>query len=55
QVRDVFIFYTVTGDEKWIYFNNPKRRKSICDPGKSSTPKQNIHGKMCVMYLYFIH
>jgi len=22
----------VTGDEKWIYFDNPKRQKTICDP-----------------------
>ena len=20
-------------DEKWIYFDNPKRQKTICDPG----------------------
>jgi len=27
----------VTGDEKWIFFENPKRKKSWVDPGASST------------------
>ena len=29
----------VTGDEKWIYFDNPKRRKTICDPSQPLTVK----------------
>jgi len=34
----------VTDDEKWIYFDNPKREKSWVDPGQlASTPKRNIH------------
>jgi len=27
----------VIGGKKWIYFDNLKRRKTICDPGQSST------------------
>ncbi|EFN62484.1 Histone-lysine N-methyltransferase SETMAR, partial [Camponotus floridanus] len=42
QKRKGFLHRIVTGDEKWIYFDNPKRRKSICDSGKpsTSTPKR---------------
>jgi len=38
----------MTGDEKWIYFDNPRDKKSWVDPGQSpaSTPKRNIHGHM---------
>jgi [histone H3]-lysine36 N-dimethyltransferase SETMAR len=40
-----FLHRIVTGDEKWIYYDNPKRKKSYCKRGQStkSTPKQNIH------------
>ncbi|KAG5319652.1 MOS1T transposase, partial [Pseudoatta argentina] len=36
----------VTGDEKWIHYDNPKRRKSWGKPGHASTSsaKPNIHG-----------
>ncbi|UYV82194.1 hypothetical protein LAZ67_21001313 [Cordylochernes scorpioides] len=45
----------VTGDEKWIHYDNPKRRKSWVKPGHSSTStaKQNIHGKklmLCILW-----
>ncbi|KAG5326236.1 MOS1T transposase, partial [Pseudoatta argentina] len=35
----------VTGDEKWIHYDNPKRRKSWGKPGHASTSsaKPNIH------------
>jgi len=29
--------HSITGDEKWIFFENPKRKKSWVDPGASST------------------
>jgi len=34
----------ITGDEKWVLYDNPKRRKSWIDPGQPSisTPKLNI-------------
>jgi len=41
QKRKGFLHRIVTGDEKWIYFDNSKRRKTICQPS-TSTPKRNI-------------
>lgn len=43
--RKSFLHRIVTGDEKWIYYENPKRKKSWVDPGQPSTsqPKRNIH------------
>lgn len=35
--RKSFLHRIVTGDEKWIYFENPKRKKSWVDPGQPST------------------
>ena len=45
--RKSFLHRIVNGDEKWIYFDNPKRKKSWTDPGQPSTlqPGRNIHGK----------
>ena len=36
----------VTGDEKWIHYDNPKHKKSYLKPGQpaKSTAKPNIHG-----------
>ena len=41
-----FSWKIVTGDEKWIYYDNSKRTKYWVDPVQPtiSTPKQNIHG-----------
>ena len=40
-----FLHRIVTGDEKWIHYDNPKRKKSYVKPGQraKSTPKKNIH------------
>lgn len=35
--RKGFLHRVVTGDEKWIYFQNPKRKKSWVTPGQPST------------------
>lgn len=45
QKRKGFLHRIVTGDEKWIYYENPKRRKSWVIPGEPapSQPKRNIH------------
>jgi len=32
-----FLHKIITGDEKWILYDNPKRRKSCVDPSQSST------------------
>ena len=41
----------VTGDEKWIYFDNPKRKRSWVGPGEPATltPKRNLHVKKVLL------
>lgn len=53
--RKGFLHRILTGDEKWIYFHNPKRRKSICDPGQpsTSTPNRNIHDKKVLLCIWW--
>ncbi|KAG5327738.1 MOS1T transposase, partial [Pseudoatta argentina] len=41
QRRKDFLHRIVTGDEKWIHYDNPKRRKSWGKPGHASTSSQN--------------
>ena len=53
--RKSFLHCIVTGDEKWIFFDNPKHKKSWVDLGRPSTsqPVCNIHGKkalLCTSY-----
>jgi len=45
----------VTSDKKWIYFDNPKHRKTICDPDQPSTsmPKRNIYGKKVMLCIWW--
>ena len=50
-----FLHRIVTGDEKWIHYDNPKRKKSYVKPGQpaKSTAKPNIHGskvKFCISW-----
>ena len=49
--RKSFLHRIVTGDEKWIYFDNPKRKKSWVDPGQPSTsqPARNIYEKKALL------
>ena len=44
QKRKGFLHRIVTGDEKWIYYENPKRKKAWVKPGEPglSQPKRNI-------------
>ena len=46
QNRKGFLHWIVTGDEKWVHYDNPKRRKSWGMPGhaSTSTARPNIHG-----------
>ena len=51
--RKSFLLRIVTGDKKWIYFDNPKRKNSWVDPGQpsASQPVRDIHGKkVCCVF-----
>jgi len=45
--RKSFLHRIVTGDETWIFFENPKRKKSWVDPGaqSTSTARSNCFGR----------
>ena len=44
--RKSFLHRIVTGDEKWIRYDNPKRKKS-------STAKLNIHGAKLMLCIWW--
>jgi len=48
-----FLHKIITGDEKWIPYDNPKCRKAWVDPGQSltSTPKPNIQDDFALIGL----
>lgn len=50
-----FLWKLVTGDEKWVYYENPKRRKHWVDPGQptTSTPKRNVFGKKILLCIWW--
>ncbi|GFX74494.1 mariner Mos1 transposase [Trichonephila clavipes] len=45
----------VTDDEKWIYFENPKRKRSYVDPGQpsKSNAKPNRFSRKTVLYIFW--
>lgn len=53
--RKSFLHQIVTGDEKWIYFENPKRKKSWVDPGQSSTSsaRPNRFGRKTMLCIWW--
>ncbi|UYV83682.1 SETMAR [Cordylochernes scorpioides] len=55
QNRKGFLHRIVTGDEKWIHYDNTKRRKSWVKPGHASTKtaKPDIHGKKLMLCIWW--
>ncbi|GFS85896.1 mariner Mos1 transposase [Trichonephila clavipes] len=53
--RKSYLYRIVTGDEKWIYFENPKWKKSWLSSGEaaSSTPRPNRFGKMAMLCVWW--
>jgi len=49
--RKGFLHRIVTGDEKWVHYDNPMLRKSWGVPGhtSTSTAKPNIHGSKVML------
>ena len=52
--RKGFLHRIVTDDEKWIDYDNPKKKKSWGPPGHASTltAKRNIHGKKLMLCIW---
>lgn len=55
QKRKSFLHRIVTGDEKWIYFRNPKRKKSYVRPGQpaKSTARPDRFGKKAMLCVFW--
>ena len=53
--RKSFLHRIVTGDEKWVHYDNPKRRATYGYPGHASvsTAVQNIHGLKLMLCIWW--
>ncbi|GFX80287.1 mariner Mos1 transposase [Trichonephila clavipes] len=53
--RKSYLHRIVTGDEKWIYFDNPKRNRSYVDPGQpsESTANPNSFGRKRMLGIFW--
>ena len=50
-----FLSRIVTGDEKWVYYDNPKRKADYVDPGQPSTAqaKRDIHCQKLMLCIWW--
>lgn len=50
-----FLNRIVTGDEKWVYYDNPKRKAAYVDPGQPvpSHPKRDIHCEKVMLCIWW--
>ena len=59
QQRKDFLHRIVTGDEKWTFYDNPKKKKYYAKPDQSlpststSTPRLNIHGSKIMLCIWW--
>ena len=53
--RKSFLHRIVTGDEKWIYFENPKRKRSWVATGEppTSTTRPNRYGRKTMLCVWW--
>ncbi|GFX09529.1 mariner Mos1 transposase [Trichonephila clavipes] len=53
--RKSYLHRIVTGDEKWIYFENPKRNRSHVDPEKpsKSSARPNRFGRKTMLCIFW--
>lgn len=58
QERKSFLHQIITGDEKWVYLDNPKRKKIWATPGTSAstskpTPRPDRFGKKTMLCVFW--
>lgn len=53
--RKSFLHRVITGDEKWIQYDHPKRPKAWVKPGEPGplVPKRNIHGSKIMLSIWW--
>jgi histone-lysine N-methyltransferase SETMAR len=55
QKKKSFLWKIITGDEKWLYYDNPVHKKQWLSPGQVplSTPKPEIHRKKVMICVWW--